>query len=536
MIRVSPIYFTLFFLAMALFVDVASAQQAELNLQVVQLAGQNIYLGGGRSAGLAAGDTLWVYQENGEQPMGRLVVISVSSQYAITRFVGNPFSVTRGQTLRLRHAGEETPSPQAREQEQKSAEVKRPSIFDQRGAPPGRRSEVEPGPELHGSFSLGFYGMHSTTQFNRYISKKVNRMYLNPNAGLRLRTRNFPYHLEANVSARWTYRYADPTAINPEHVIRIYRLEVEKQFGKQPVFLKAGRFYNRYDSFSGFWDGLQLRLGDNNRGVGAIMGYEPDRADEGFSADLPKYTIFGYYELRAGKLWSETEAAWNRINPSVSWPDHRFAGLHQRFRLGSGRLDTEIQLDDLPGTKQNWQATELQLRMRLPLTRQWSINGSWRRRRPYRIWRGASAVGYERTTLDAGVAYRTQTGTLGAGLTRSSSDISQDAWAYHGYARVNKIGIWQLSAHSSVYYWTMDQSNSISASLGVDRSFGHSTIQLGYRFYHSELNNDAQSVHGLNGSWFYTIRQSWRLNIQLNGDYGTYLQRQSLSLGLFKSF
>ncbi|MGB5675469.1 MAG: hypothetical protein WBO43_13065, partial [Gemmatimonadota bacterium] len=79
-----------------------SAQDAPFEAQVEQIAGSDIYLGAGTDVGVVTGSILLVLGADGEDDVGRLRVIEATTKRSITTFVGTPFAVTRGSTLRLR--------------------------------------------------------------------------------------------------------------------------------------------------------------------------------------------------------------------------------------------------------------------------------------------------------------------------------------------------------------------------------------------------------------------------------------------------
>ena len=78
------------------------AQQTVIEAQVEQIAGSDIYLNAGTDRGVGPGAVLVVLGADGEDEAGRLRVIESTSSRSVTTFVGTPFPITRGATLRLR--------------------------------------------------------------------------------------------------------------------------------------------------------------------------------------------------------------------------------------------------------------------------------------------------------------------------------------------------------------------------------------------------------------------------------------------------
>ena len=78
------------------------AQDQPFEAQVEQIAGSDIYLGAGTDVGVVTGSILLVLGADGQDELGRLRVIEATTKRSIATFVGTPFAVTRGSTLRLR--------------------------------------------------------------------------------------------------------------------------------------------------------------------------------------------------------------------------------------------------------------------------------------------------------------------------------------------------------------------------------------------------------------------------------------------------
>ncbi|HEX8387006.1 MAG TPA: hypothetical protein VF576_12525 [Rubricoccaceae bacterium] len=73
--------------------------------------------------------------------------------------------------------------------------------------------------------------------------------------------------------------------------------EAALEGGRGAVHVQAGRFASQVERTSGFWDGLDVRVGGDGAGVGAIGGLQPDRTT-GLPGGPVKLAAYGY--LRRG--------------------------------------------------------------------------------------------------------------------------------------------------------------------------------------------------------------------------------------------
>jgi len=79
-------------------------------------------------------------------------------------------------------------------------------------------------------------------------------------AAVNARVTQLPGDAVLRVNARGRYRYVDNAdPITPTVALHTYQLSVEKDFGA--TSLQAGRFYNRHEPYSGYWDGALVHRG-----------------------------------------------------------------------------------------------------------------------------------------------------------------------------------------------------------------------------------------------------------------------------------
>ena len=315
----------------------------ELILTVTQLAGQNVYLDGGSVKGITEGDTLVTASDD------RLLVIAVSRNQSIANFAGTPFPVTRGQLLRVRvlKGAAEVPEEVGEVVEEAEEAV---SIMEQPEV--GQRAEARrkrEGVEVDGRLLLSFSGLLSETRIRSGNVPAVSRTYLTPAVNLNATVKNLPSDMKLHVNIRSDYRYQSYNSVSPDNSFRAYRLSLEKDlpFG----VVQFGRFYNRMTRRGGYWDGVSFLVGSRKRGVGGAVGFMPERSNEGFSTQLPRFSVFGQYETPRGKpVIYRGSVAYNEIQPSSSslLQTHRFASLEQRIDWSLVSLRQDIQVDQDP--------------------------------------------------------------------------------------------------------------------------------------------------------------------------------------------
>lgn len=509
-------------------VQAVFAQQAEMETRVSHIAGTTIYLDLGRDDGLAAGDTLFIYRAS--QYQGLLIVENLSSKILSARYgAENIFPLTRGEIVTVRF---ETPTEEQIIQAEEESNTDRTSILE-RGA--HRIPTVAVQPNISGRVMAGTSILYSQTQWGRRIDRTTDRTFASPFTDLNLSAHNLPNGFSAEMALSYTYRYSSDTPISPSHAMRFYRLNIEKTFDSFPLTVSAGRFYNRYDLFSGFWDGVMLRLGDRDQGVGVTGGFEPIRGDEGFSSDLPKYSFFAYKDITFSHIRSSTELSFNTVMPSINLDNHLFAGLYQHFWIGRNRITVNLQADQNPVDNQ-WILSQTLVRGVLALTKQFELHAGFNRRLPYRMYLPGNPVGYERIQFTGGMGYRLQSGYVGGDVSFNDSEIEAPSHSISGYGRIQRTHFWNLGYSAAVHYWDDDAGHTLRIAPGIDRYFGDLYLRLGYQFYQSEFAITRNQTHGGELSLMAPFWSDWYLNAQARIDVGDLLLNNSLYLSIWRAF
>ena len=504
------------------------AQQKELTTQVTQIAGSVIYLSAGSDDGIVQGDTLYIYRE--KTLLGSLAVQSVASKSLSAEFASKPFALTRGQVISIRF--EKPISTIAEPKQETNPQEPKTSIFNTTASSTkGRKSHK---PQISGRISIGGTANMSTTKWNNVQNRHTNRMFVTPYTNVSALVSNLPGGLSVDASMAYSYRYSSYSNFTPASWARFYRMNVEKEFTGVPFSIKVGRFYNRYEIFSGFWDGVMAKIGDRNNGVGFIAGFEPIRSNEGFQTDLPKYSAYTYQEFQYKNFRSSTELDFTAVTPNINLDNHIFAGAYQQFLLGRNRISVRLQTDRHPQTKK-WNFSQVMVRGAFQLTDAFELHGAFNRRRPYYIY-SVDPLGYLRTQITGGARLRMNAGSIGGDLTRITSELSPTAYSVSGYAQTYRTRLWNLGFSINGQYWFNDNYNTLRLAPEINRDFNRLHLSLGYEFYRSDFISERYITHTADLSAMISLGPKWYFQTNWRTSYGQLFLNNTLQFSIWRSF
>ncbi len=498
------------------------AQTGRIVVTVEYLAGSNIYIDTGRERGILDGDTVLAYSVEGGPLLGALRVISTSADKAVLTFVGDPFPVTRGNSLSL--AFEPVPV--------QGPVVAAGAIGDET-APRGAGGR-DYGPRLTGRLTADMDLLSSQVSFPGSNLESVDRLFALPALGLRATLARLPGDITLNTNLRLSYRYSSDRVIEPEPSVRIYEAAISKTFGNA-VLVQAGRFYSPFERFSGYWDGALVRFGGRNLGAGVASGFEPERADESFSSQLPKYTAFVDYRYRAGSLAYAGDVSFHQVRPRNDLLEHTYVGWSQRLSLRRFRVSSDLQVDRDPANGA-WTISELFLNTSIPLGDRLFLDGRYVRRRPYLIWAGDDPFGEQREQAGAGLTYGGFGGFVGVDVTANRWEDGERSLTYGSSLAIPRTSLWDLGVSASASYWSRDGTDALVLSPGLNRSFGLVDSRLGYQLYRSGNPAGTIETHALDLQVSFPIAR--RAYSSLGGQlrFGDALQSQSLRATIWTSF
>jgi hypothetical protein len=312
-------------------------------------------------------------------------------------------------------------------------------------------------------------------------------------------------------------------------------LNIEKSFEKLPLTITAGRFYNPYEIFSGFWDGMMLRVGSRDHGIGLIAGFEPVRSNEGFQTDLPKYSAYTYREFETGIFKSTTELDVTTVIPTVNLENHIYAGLSQQFMVSRHRISVRLQADQNPVDNQ-WTFSQVMVRGMAALTNQLQVYGTYNRRQPYRMYSPITPIGYIRTSITGGAQFHYGSVSVGSDLSRITSELSPTAYSISGYAQANRTRLWDLDFSVNANYWFNETYTTLRLSPGISRNFNTLYLALGYEFYQTDFFSGQYQTHTGTLSAMLSISPHWYVQTNLRSSYSELLINNSLQFSIWRSF
>jgi len=509
-----------------------------LEAQVMFIAGQTVYVSAGSDAGLVAGDTLDVYRN--ESRLGLMEVVSATSDRAVLGFVDAPFPVTIGDHLMLSVV---LAQPEPIAMPTPTPETERPSILDQGDDDAPRR--VYSAPRVSGRLQIGMDGLMSSTQATDG-GASFDRTYATPFALLRAKVENLPGGFELSTRLRAAYRYADPTPFSEEVDVRVYDLNLGKSFSNLPLEIRAGRFYNRYDRFTGYWDGLNIHVGDKERGFGVAAGFQPDRDNEMPTTDLPKYTVFGHAAFETEGVRFDGTVLGGQILPqSDSLSNRTFAGFQQQVFAGKFRASAEALADQDPETGE-WVFSRLSARASVTAAPGLRLRGFAISRRSYILFGDWQALLSRSTRIGGGATVSLRNGPLPgvsvrADAANSFADGQPNTLTINTGISVPRLPSTSVGLSLNATMWQNESLGETRRGLyggaGFSKSFGSTYARLGYRYQQSPLLGlDDLISHGINAMLQVPLRSGLAITLQASANFSDSISSTRLYSAIWYRF
>lgn len=528
---------------LALSSDGGAQEAPRVTVRVRQLAGASVYLDIGTRGGLATGDTVRIALDSLGTPVGALVVTASTETRSVLTFAGEPFPITRGDHLTLHLLrepleipadprvaaveGAATPSPRD------TLSLRAPvAAGPERPAVPAPRGFVPP---AHGRVALDLSTIRSVTTVGGADPLEVARTFATPALRFDVTAPRAVGGFTFHTSARVAYRYDDGGMVGPPTSARIYAASLERDFTTVPLRVMLGRFYSPVEQYSGVWDGAMVRVG-RSFGLGALVGFEPDRWNERPSTKLPKVTAFVDGRARgAGWRWQGNLSA-HTVRPTDAVPAHTFLGATQRITLGPLFLSHDVQVDQDP-VDSAWRLSRLRVRASLDLSPAVSLRAGLVRRESYVLGRPGSPFAPRNDRVEGGLAVR-----AGAGYLSADGSVSKDVAGERSWGATGAFGTGPLSLpggvglSGSVSRWTGPYGNSVSAAPGLDVGLGDARLRFGYRFNRSDYLSRSVTSHGIDAFFDAPLRDALRVSARGRLQWGGYLRSQGLDLTLYRIF
>lgn len=335
--------------------------------------------------------------------------------------------------------------------------------------------------------------------------------------------------------ARGTYRYSDADIVQPTTVAHIQQLAITNSFGDAPFEMRVGRFYSPYETYSGYWDGLAIRLGNRTIGVGGVVGFQPERADQAPSSALPKYSAFVDYALRSGPVRYTMDVSFHRVLPRGSYFDHTFAGWSQRLRVGSFRLTTDVQADDDP-ISHTWKLSRARASGTLPVTRGLSVHGRASRDRPYFLFGTANLLPFSRDQAGGGFLYFGSAGSIGADVTMNHGADGPWFAAYSASMGLSSIGVLGLGLSSAATYSDLRDGNAWFVTGDLSRHVGRADIRGTYQLYRSAIAGSVLESHTAGFAFTVPLAQRVFASVRARSQFGAHIAATNVYMSLWTTF
>lgn len=516
---------------MALF---AQQKKPLLRTQVVQISGQVFYLDAGQNQGISSGDTLTVFEsEHGNTVRGRLVVIASSSASSSVRYLNTPFPLTRGEELYVTNVATKMPATK-RVAANAADTLRRGSIMTKTPAVRPREARSVYQPLVTGRIMTGSYLNFSQSRWSMLDSTWSHQSYISPYMNMILRAYHLPGNMEVNVNMRWSYRYMNLHPISPSNLFSLYQLQISKHWDKVPFSISIGRFYNRYEDFSGFWDGVMLRYGSYDNGIGIISGFEPDQSSSGFSSTVPKHSVFAYTNQPIGQVQSSTEISFNALYPKNNWLNHLYFGGSQEFLYKRNSLGGSFQLDRSPLNGQ-WVVSEGYLHARISLSGGLYLNGLWRRNHPYHLWLVNDPFGFLQTEYGGGLSFDFSNGYIAGNILRDTGNWASAALNYDLYGSY-RLPVWNLGFNAQANYRDDKTNRALSFGGGIDRWFGSFQLNLQYQYYRTDYLNQRILSQTISTQMNIPLMRKLYIDLQAQYGFGGLIMNKSAYIGIWYNF
>jgi hypothetical protein len=532
------------------------AQEAETYLatvQVRQIEGSTLHLALGTRHGLATGDILQVQRGTEGPVVGELQVTTASAERSVLTYAGKAMPVTRGETLTLSRAtassktseiAEAPETPAASPGPEPARAVQKTALAT--SAPAVVQEEPAPRPPAFGRWTLDLTARRSSTTTGGADPVDVDRTYATPALRLDATVPDAVAGFRLRTNMRLAYRYSDPGLRSSEGSARIYHASLERTFaesGAAPLRVALGRFLSPLETYSGYWDGLMLRVGPKSFGVAALVGYEPSRYNESLSSYRPKASAVVDGDVRGtGWRWS-FDASAHTVRPTgdrSEEADHTFLGLSQRFSAGSFYGSQDLQLDKDPRSG-DWEISELRLRGSLRVSRALSVRGGFQRRLYYDRYYVEDPLedpfGPKGDRVTGGLSLRSGGTYVSADLSRNTAEGGDESTGLSGSISLPSMGgAGGPRLTGSASYWDGDNGTSTTVSPSLVLYRGQGRLRFGYRLSQWDMFELERTSHALDASLNGPLPNGYRGSVRILGQWGGGLEHQSVRLTLSKAF
>jgi hypothetical protein len=458
----------------------AQSSAARVLVHVDYITERSLYISAGAAQGLFAGDTAVAYPSGGQQPLGRVVIASSTRSRAVALMLDS-LGIGIGDVLELA-------PPQAAVERARAAALARADSAKAGSAEGGAvvppvqvrssRPRSQNGVLLRGRLGLDFDALMTESNVGAGDSLTQRFTYTTPAARLRANLSGLPGGMRLNTNMRLQY-FGGPNARGEQLSVRVYQASVERADSR--VRFQLGRFYNPYESHSGYWDGALLRLGGDAVGGGVAVGYTPLAGSDGFSSAYPKTTAFIDLHHRSRNTRYDGSASFHEQTSEFTQGKRTLLGFSQHLGLYGFSLTQRAQVGRTP--EEAWSLWQMQSSLSVNIGRPLQLFGRYSAERTalFSQQPGASPLRVRWTgglSASVGGAYAAAEGG------RISEALGSAGQVYQGSLIIPRalLGV-GFSINGS--RWEEPDVVSTYVSPALDRSFGSVRAHLGAQYNNS---------------------------------------------------
>lgn len=492
------------------------AQEARLEVVIDYVAGSTLYIAAGTDSGITANDTLRVSKEQQGEAIGSLRVIGSTRNRSVLTFSGQPFPITRGDVLFIENLGGGLVSVE-------------PITVTVKRSRPGKNP-----PNVSGRFLVDYNSFQSTTRWGVGDDQQSDRQFSTPSARLRTTITDLPGGLRLNTNVRGSRRNDDSGRIDPVTLVRVYQANIEKSFETIPLQFALGRFYNPYESYSGYWDGGRLHIGEGGLGGGIAAGFQPKRQNGGFSTKIPQYTAFIDYEYRGEEVRYDTDVSFHIVRPKSEFRNRNFVGWSQHIRWQGLRISQDLQLDR-DATTSAWDLGRLRVDVTAPVGGGVYLRAGYGRRQPSPLLEEDETPSFRRDGFSGGVSYNGPKAAVAVDVAANRIDEDERSYAYSASFRIPRL-VLGLGVGSSASYWKDGANRVLSVTPNLSRSFAWLHARGSYRFYQSDGDRDSVRSHATDVSLSFPLGHGLNYTFRARRQWGENTTSNLLYTSLWVSF
>jgi hypothetical protein len=535
--RVAAVGFPMVLCALLVGVGSPLAAQERVAVTIDYVGAEGVYLAVGAEHGLSAGDTLDVYADSlASTPAGRLALQTVTRRRSVAHVLDPTWAPTRGDVVFVvLPAAGSVPGAAAGGAAVVGAQPARAAGEPVAGGTAGAVQAAgggDGGPRIDGRIALEVEARETRTSWTGDLSGETRRRFATPTTRLSLTISDLPGGFAVRTNVRASYRYSELASGPPPTSVRAYELAAIKTFDRAPVELRLGRFYNPYESYSTYFDGAMLRVGrPTGLGAGVAAGFEPTRANEGVSSELPKLTGFIDYGVR-GRGWRyDTDASIHLLQPD-GLDDRLYAGWSQRLGLGPLSLDQRLRVDRLEPSGE-WTISQLRVRGTVRVAGPLRLRAAFGRIDTGLLSPFAIGSGPRRDELSGGLALYGRAGSATVDVGRMEWEGDDQGLSVAGSAGLRLgAGLLRVSGR----HWQRGEMESLSVAPGLSFPVGALRTNLTYRFYRTDSYYGRLESHAAEANGTFPFARDYQLTARGQYQWGPNLTGTRVQLGIWRRF